>query len=365
MRPGRGRVAVIGGGIFGVRAAFELSRCFDVTVIERGTELLTGATYANHNRHHYGFHYPRSPETALQCLASRGSFEREFGECLDWDFDNYYCVAKTDTKTSPEEYLAFCRAQGLPYEESFPAAGVIDRKKVALCLKVKEGVYDIAKLRASVKRKLSRSKSIRLLLGREVTGGSFSGDKKILQVASEGRTEALEFDFVVNVTYGSVNRFCGWFGFPKRDCQFNLQELDVVELPIRGRIGVTVQDGPFPSIIPVANSRRYLMAHVNESMLKREVSKGDVPLLRRAAYIESNWSNVLKVCAEYIPILRRATYIKSIFVDRVVDSSRSHDDARLSEITSHGRGCWSIFSAKVITCVTTAEKLGRLVAEEA
>jgi glycine/D-amino acid oxidase-like deaminating enzyme len=364
MRRDRRRAAVIGGGIFGVSAALELSRTCDVTIIERGAGLFTGATYANHNRHHYGYHYPRSPETALQCLASRASFEGQYGDCLDWDFDNYYCVSKTDTKTTAAQYLAFCRETGLAYEEVYPPAGVLDRKKLALCLKVKEAVYDIAKLRAAVQRKLARNKKIKVLFGREVVGGAFDGDAKVLQVAADGRTEELAFDYVVNATYGSVNRFCGWFGFPRRERQFNLQELDVVELPLRRRIGVTVQDGPFPSIIPEANSRRYLMAHVNESMLAREISLRDVPLLRRVNYVESNWSRVLDVCAEYIPILRRATYVKSIFVDRVVDSARLHDDARLSEITAHGRGCWSIFSAKVITCVTTAEKLGRLVAED-
>lgn len=352
------RVAVIGGGIFGVCAALELQKSFAVTLFERNDDLLTAATYANHNRHHYGFHYPRSPETLLQCLEGRGEFERLYGDCLDFDFDNYYCVAKTGSKTSPREYLEFCRKHGLQAEECDPDPELIDPAKVALCLKVREGVYDIGRLRALVKARLQAAGSVELLLGREITGASFgAGGVKLLQVSSAGATAERAFDFVINATYAYTNRFCGWLGFPPRSCQFNLQELDVVELPLERRIGVTVQDGNFPSIIPVANSRRYLMAHVVESQLVRKISTGGVPLLSRTPYIESNWKGVLEACAEYIPILRRATYVKSIFVDRVVDSNRLHDDSRVSEITDHGRGCWSIFSAKVITCATSAAKL--------
>ncbi|MFI5360594.1 MAG: FAD-dependent oxidoreductase [Elusimicrobiota bacterium] len=354
----RHRVAVIGGGIFGACAALELSRSFDVTLFERRPELFQGATYANHNRHHYGYHYPRSPETALQCLESRASFENLYGDCLDWDFDNYYCVAADDSKTTPEQYLSFCRKVGLPFEEVKPPKDLLDPSKIALCLKAREGVYDIAKLRLIVSARLKAASNLRVLTGREIVAGSVDGaGRKILTVVDGGARSDHAFDFVVNATYGNINRFCGWFGFPERECQFNLQELDVIELPLERRAGVTVQDGPFPSFIPMANTNRYLMAHVVESQLIREISAGRTPLLQRVAYIESNWSGVLKACAEFIPLLRRAVYVKSIFVDRVVDSARLGDDSRVTEIVEHGSGCWSVFSAKVITCVTTAHKL--------
>ena len=102
-------MAVIGGGVFGATCAVDLSRSFDVTLFERDTDLLKGATYANHNRHHYGFHYPRSPATIEQCLRSREDFERTYGDCIDRDFDNYYCVAKEGSKTSADDYLEVMR----------------------------------------------------------------------------------------------------------------------------------------------------------------------------------------------------------------------------------------------------------------
>lgn len=352
------RVAVIGGGVFGARAAIELAKKHEVTLFERGAELLTGATYANHNRHHYGFHYPRSAETAEQCQRSRAGFEKEFGACLDWNFDNYYCVAKADTKTTPDDYVAFCKKHGLAVEAASPPSGVIDMSKIALCLKAKEAVYDTAKLRGMIKERLT---GVDVKLGTEITGAELlSSGKKRLHIS--GGSAARDFDYLVNATYANTNRFAAWLGFAARKLQFNLQELDVIELPLDRRVGVTVQDGNFPSFIPLAGTNRYLMAHVIESQLVREISAGTTPLLGRSNYVESNWSKVREVCAEYLPIVKKATYVKSIFVDRVVDSARLSDDSRVTEIVDHGKGCWSLFSAKVITCVSAAEDLAKRVA---
>ena len=74
-------------------------------------------------------------------------------------------------------------------------------------------------------------------------------------------------------------------------------------------------------------------------------------------YVESNWQQVREDCSEYISLLQKATYIRSLFVDRVVDATRLDDDARLTEISDHGSGCWSVFAAKIITCEAVAQRV--------
>lgn len=358
-------VAMIGGGIFGATCAIELSNSFAVTLFERDTDLLKGATYANHNRHHYGFHYPRSPATIEQCLRSRESFERTYGESVDWDFDNYYCIAGQGSKTNPEDYVGVMRRFGLEFEVTTAPADIIDASTVALCLRVREGVYDVLKLREIVGRRLAECDSVEVLLRHMVSSGRLGEDgKKALSITGPDGVFERDFDFVVNVTYGRTNHFREWFGFEKKKCQFNLQELDVLELPLQRRVGVTVQDGNFPSLLPIANSRLYLLAHVVESQLLREVSSHSEPLMSRVSYVEGNWQGVLKACQHYLPILRKATLVRSMFVDRVVDADCLQHDTRLTELKSHGYGCWSIFAAKVITCVTTSAELHRTMVEE-
>jgi hypothetical protein len=352
-------VGIVGAGIFGLSCAFELDRDFDVVVFEQQDGVLRGATYANHNRHHYGFHYPRSAETALQCLASRESFEGTYGDCLAMDFPNYYCVAAANSRTSPEQYLAFCDRVGIQYREEWPAGEVLNRERIALCLRVREGIYDYEDLRRMVLARLAHCAHVRVECGHKVVGGRLTpGGEKVLTIENAQGRQERTFDCVINAMYADHNRFCEWFGFERKLFQFNLQELDVIELPGVGPLGVTVQDGPFPSFLPLGRTRQCLLAHVIASQLKREISKDSVPLLHRVMHIESNWENVQRVCAEYVPILNECRYVKSLFVDRVVDATRLDDDARLTDIVSHGQGCWSVFAAKIITCEMTAREVG-------
>jgi hypothetical protein len=354
----RSRIGVIGGGIFGLSCAINLDVDYDVTVFERCSDILLGATYANHNRHHYGFHYPRSFETAQQCLESSTEFEALYGDCIIWDFDNYYCVATQNTKTTPEDYISFCDQLGLEYCERWPEGKIIDKSKIALCLKVKEGVYEFNILKKLIKNRINSTSTVEIKFGERVVSGYIKqNDSKVLIVDSKDGSEEYEFDFVINAMYANYNKFCDWFDFEKSLFQYNLQELDIIELPIKKRLGVTVQDGPFPSFLPLGRTNWYLLAHVETSQLIRKISSETTPILSQVGFIESNWNNVLKSCSEYIPLLNKAGYVRSIFVDRVVDATRLDDDARMTDVTNHGNGCWSIFAAKIVTCESTAKSV--------
>jgi len=354
----RPRVGIIGGGIFGLSCALSLDKTHDVVVFEQGDDILCGATYANHNRHHYGFHYPRSVDTARQCLESRAEFEGIYGQCCFWDFANYYCVAKEESLTIPQDYVRFCEQMGLEFREEWPQDGVLNKSKIALSLRVKEGIYDFDILKRLIQKRLAAAATVDIRLRHRVLSGYIKpSSDKVLVVEAEGKVREFEFDFAINAMYASYNRFCDWFGFEKRMFQFNLQELDVIELPAEKKLGVTIQDGPFVSFLPLGHTNRYLLAHVTASQLIREIRPGTVPLINRVNYVESNWQHIRDACSEYIPLLQKATYIRSLFVDRVVDGTRLDEDARLTEVADHGCGCWSVFAAKIITCEATARKV--------
>ena len=57
------KIAIVGAGFFGLSIAFFLNRKFDITVFEKKTDILTGASRANQLRFHLGYHYPRSIKT--------------------------------------------------------------------------------------------------------------------------------------------------------------------------------------------------------------------------------------------------------------------------------------------------------------
>ena len=91
---------------------------------------------------------------------------------------------------------------------------------------------------------------------------------------------------------------------------YNKMELDIIELPTTKTLGITIQDGPFPSFLPIGNTNRFFLAHVETSELIREVSTGSIPLTQRLNYLESNWHEIKRSCEEYIPLLKSAKYIK-------------------------------------------------------
>jgi glycine/D-amino acid oxidase-like deaminating enzyme len=358
----RPRVAVIGGGIFGVTAALALARFGEVRLFEKARELFQGATFANHNRQHYGFHYPRSAETARQCLESRGDFRRLYGEAERADFANYYCIAAASSKVGPDDYIRFCDAAGLHYKPAAPPKEYVDLDKIALSLRVEEGVVDFATLKRIALSLLEKEPRISVCTEHAVTGGEILADgAKRLVISRAGAATEETFDFVINATYAHSNSFCEWFGFATRKFQFNLQELAIVELPPGVRIGATIMDGAFPSILPMGGTPYHLLAHVNASQLLRESSHQSTPLLSRVAAIESNWEGIRQAAIEYLPLVKEARYVKSLFVDRVVDAGAAQTDARLTDLTDHGAGCFSIFAAKVITCVSTADKLAEMI----
>lgn len=87
------KIAIIGAGIFGTSIAVELSKNeFQVDLYETEPDIMLKASKNNHNRIHYGYHYPRSIETANQSLEGLISFYGKYKDSIINSFPNYYCI---------------------------------------------------------------------------------------------------------------------------------------------------------------------------------------------------------------------------------------------------------------------------------
>ncbi len=357
------RIAVIGGGIFGISTALELSKKFKVTLYERSGELLSGASRNNHLRHHGGYHYPRSKETALECLKSRESFEREYGECIIRPFNHYHAIAKEGSKTTPGDYLKFCEELGLPYEVVDLDQKLMNKEKVSLIVKVAEYSYDPMKMLEIVNEKLKNS-GVEVKLNHEVKGGEIRSDKKIIKISSIlGNTEE-EFDFVINATYSNFNRFNKWFGLPQKKALYELIELLEIELPIKEKIGLSIFDGQFSSLMPRREEGRFTLAHIKEEVISDFVSDNLDPEVMFSQNLITNRENILKASIADFPILKEAKVIRSIYSIRAVKENVDDTDERPSEIIHHGNGLFTIFSGKVVTCVDVAERVSNMIEYE-
>jgi glycine/D-amino acid oxidase-like deaminating enzyme len=85
------KIAVIGGGVFGSVASYFLAnKGHDVTLFEKNSQILTGASSNNQNRLHLGFHYPRDIETAIQSVQGYKEFKEHFSDACEFSFPCYY-----------------------------------------------------------------------------------------------------------------------------------------------------------------------------------------------------------------------------------------------------------------------------------
>ena len=354
------RIAVIGGGIFGSSIALELSKNFGVTLYERSGELLSGASTNNHLRHHGGYHYPRSKDTAIECLKSRESFEREYGPCIIRPFNHYHAIAKEDSKTTPGNYLKFCEELGLPYEVVQLDGNLINKEKVSMVVKVAEYAYDPKKMLEIVKEKL-RNSEVEVRLNSNIIGGEIKKNKKILKISSPLGNIEEEFDFIINATYYNFNAFNKWLGLPRKKVLYELVEMLEIELPLREKIGLSIFDGQFATLMPRAEEGRFTLAHIKESVISDFVSNNLDPEVMFSGDIKTNQENILKASIWDFPVLKEAKIIRPIYVIRAVKADVDDTDERPSEIINHGNGLITIFSGKVVTCVDIAQKVAEII----
>lgn len=356
----RPKVAIIGAGIFGISCALELGATCHVTVYEQNSEIMRGGTYGNQYRHHYGYHYPRSPETVRQCQVAEKDFVGVWGMAIISDFPAYYAIASEGSKTTTEQFFTFCEALKLSYEISYPSEDFLDQRHVETCVKTKEPVYDYSRLRKLAKDKILSNPLVQIKLGNTVVGCELSetNNTKHLSVKAMGELYRESFDYVINATYANYNVFCNWLGFAALPLEFRLKELVVVALPRPEFLAVTVMDGPFVTLVPMVERGRYTLGDVVRSIhdIKNYTacppwSKDDING-RVSRFPEMKESNPF-----FIPIIKDAEYIQSIFSILPIRPNSDATDKRITSVTNHGRGCWSVFEGKIITCVSAAKKI--------
>lgn len=357
------KVAVIGAGIFGVTASIELAKKFRVALFDKEKDIFAGATYVNHYRHHIGYHYPRSPETVEECRRAKQDFEFVYGNSLIPPFSSYYAISKKGSFISADEFINFCKKEQLPFEVSYPEKKYLDPKKVDLCIKVPEAVYDFKTLKNIAENLLKKTKNLGIKLQSLVTGGEIQGrDTKRLFITRGKTMEHEDFDYVINATYANYNLLCKAFGIEKKEIQFELVEHVVLEIANENKIGLTIMDGLFPSILPRGLTNYFTLGHVENSIHRRDViDEGEKIITKKWGKIRSKKIKIIKESLNYFPFLKNADYVESLYVTRVVEPHRDFDDARLTEIKNHGSGFYSIFGGKIITCVTTAKQLKKII----
>ena len=345
------KALVVGGGIFGLTSAIELSNNgYLVDVKEKSNDIMCGATSINQYRLHKGYHYPRSKETAQECLDGLYSFKRKYEDCVvNGDITHMYSIASEDSLINGDEYKEFLDDMKLSYEEREPMPNC------DLTIVADEELFCPKKLTESLEKKI-QSSYINVELNTEVIDLEYW--KK-------------EYDVVVIATYSDINQLLD----DKKWYQFELCEKPVVKLPkIFENTSIVIMDGPFMCLDPYGDEYHVLgnVKHAIhmwnngtepfwDSEYTKYINKGLIKnpkpeLTKIDKFIESG----VKYFGDEFADLE---HIGSMYTFRVVLADRDHDDARPTLVNHEGDNVYTLFSGKIDTCVEASKELIRKINE--
>jgi glycine/D-amino acid oxidase-like deaminating enzyme len=355
-------IAVIGGGVFGALAAIRLAEAGRrVSLFERNRELFRGAS-TNANRLHLGYHYPRDEDTARQCMLGYDAFRAAFPEAVLEGVRNTYFIARHGSLVSPEQYLAFCDRLSLPYGLVDLAAYQPAIANVAMGIQTEETIYDAAVLSVLLERRL-RELGVGIRCDSDIVDVVRNAGSFTLRTASDRYGG---FDGVVNCAYADINRLTEGLGHEPASRQYEYTAVPVVEIEFPATASITVLDGPFVSLLPFGGGNRYLMYHVDHSVIARS----DDILMDRAwldaaaspfATVDQRlwFEKHVEACATFIPALLDARLTGIAQGPRMVLANREHDDGRPSFITEHRPGYVSVFAGKLDHSIWVADAVAR------
>jgi len=345
------KIAIIGGGIFGMTCAIKLAPENQVTVFEKNNDILKSASDTHQCRIHRGYHYPRSDKTVQELLSSESSFVNEFSDAVMKTTENFYCISKNDSLVNADEYIDFCNRNSLEFEKS--DLEIVDKDSIQLCLKVRENLYDYEKFKKICWQKL-KNLGVKVNLNNQVGDEIFD-----------------EFDFVVICTYANINSLLDKFPKKQRDFQFEICEKIFVELPNEFKNkSVLIMDGPFMSIDPVGEKDIFIIGDVVNTVHERYIGKLPkfdpkfLPLLDKGIIKNPAITNkelFLKSASNFFPDVSKAKYVGSSFTIKTVLPNVDSSDERPTIIEKVNDKIITVFSGKIPTCVDTANQIKSLI----
>jgi len=341
------KVAVIGGGMFGVCSALELARGgADVTLFEAEHNILLRASGSNQWRLHSGYHYPLSDETAEACRRSLPLFRNRYSEAIVTNQDHYYAIA-SESRVPTNEYKEFCDRHDLWYDEI--ETDLISTETVDTVLEVDEDHVDVDILREQMWDEL-QAFGVNVVLGRSIDSiESLSG-----------------FDSVVEATYGKNKQLLENYPSLQREYQFEICEVPVIRLPDRyKRKNIIVVYGPFMSTDHLGRKGLFamgdyeIMVHA-ENIGERPKIPTEYEDLLGAGIVnapdQSNFDQFKKHGKKYIPGVADCEYVGSLFSVRSKLPGVEETAKRPTLVQREG-DVVSVFGGKLVTALGAAEEV--------
>lgn len=330
-------VVIIGAGFFGLRLAkYFGERNYSVAIIEQENSSHTRASYNNQARVHNGYHYPRSFPTALSSHNNYGQFISEYNSCINSTSLMLYAIAARNSYVSTSQFKAFCKHVGLPLNRYTGQRHLFNKAMIDEVFQVEEAVFNADCLRNKLLNDIKSLKKIVILYGKKICEVAEKSDGyEIADVDGNKWSGSALF----NVTYAGINSILRNSGFEPLDLKLELTEVCLVEPPSSlSKMGITVMDGPFFSLMPFPAKNCHSLTHVRYTphVAWREKVVQHEPYNYMQQYEKiSKFVYMRNDAARYIPALGNVKYLDSLFEMKCIVSRSEDNDGRPIVIKCH------------------------------
>jgi len=193
-----------------------------------------------------------------------------------------------------------------------------------------EVVYDCGVLRDLIWQHLRREQ-INVVLG-----------ERAIKIAKTAEHYHIDFqnhapvfaDVVINASYGDINRLTEQLGHAVSERLFEYTAVPIIKLNIP-KVGVTIMDGPFMTVLPYGKTENFLLYSVENSIVAKEIaSQMDSTWLKpesapfssvdKARYFEK----MISLCKKFVPPLERSVVVGFLEGPRMVLARKEDSDAR-------------------------------------
>jgi glycine/D-amino acid oxidase-like deaminating enzyme len=361
---------IIGGGFYGCAIAAYLAKqrgMRQVLLVEREARLLTRASYSNQARVHNGYHYPRSFTTAYRSRINLPQFVRDWPAAVKRDFTKLYAVARHNSKINSRQFQRFCREIGVPLEPAEASLRqLFEPRLIEDVFLAQEYVFDTAELGRRAERELADGGvQIRFETAAGEIGLTPDDQLQVVLTSSVHPDSVITGRYVFNCTYSGLNQLLGKFPGTVTPLKHEITEMPLMKMPpALERLGITVMDGPFFSVMPFPARGLHTLSHVRYTPhLHWQDDRGIDPYRKLHDYArESRSDRMVRDVARFLPAIRDACYVDSLFEVKTVLLKNEGDDGRpiLFEMHPELPGCISILGGKIDNIYDVIERLAAL-----
>lgn len=239
---------ILGAGIYGLYLARELGRMGKrVLVVEVDTEAFSRASYINQARVHNGYHYPRSVSTATKSAKYFQRFNIEFASAINDSFRKVYALSSKFSYTNGSQFEKFCKHSGIKCKRIDPGE-YFQTRMIDAAFETEEFAFDALLIRDMLLNSISEYSNVKILYNTTIASQTISDEQYHITLTNGQEIRAKR---VVNTTYASVNQLLNLFGFEKFKIKYEICEIALCKPNTElSRMGLTVMDGPFFSVMP-------------------------------------------------------------------------------------------------------------------